>query len=91
VDVARAVADAQEVTGLSKVGGDWVITRDLAMVWVVAAEGSLDLEPGREHRAIDVDRKTLEVERSKAVADEVRSRYFSKMLSSLVGPFSVGV
>jgi hypothetical protein len=71
VDVAGAVLDPQQVTGLGEVGGDRVVAVVLAMVGVEAAEGALDLKPGADHRAVGVHREPAQLQRAHRVRHQL--------------------
>src|SRR2546426_972633 len=55
MDVAGAIPYPQHMPGLRQIGGDRVVARDLAMVWIVTAEGALDGQPGRDHGPVHID------------------------------------
>ena len=55
LDVPRSVLHSEDVTGLAQVRRDRVVARNLAVMRVVAAEGSLDLHAGREHGTVDIN------------------------------------
>ena len=52
MDVARAIAHPHHVPGLREIGGDRVVTLDLAMVRIVSTKRALDGMSGRHHGAI---------------------------------------
>ena len=55
VDVTRAILHPQDLAGLGEIGRDGVVTGDLTMVGIEAAEGPLDPKAGRDDRAVDID------------------------------------
>src|SRR4029077_8456159 len=58
VDVARSILHPQDLPALRLVGGDRVVARHLAAMRVETPLRPLDLQPGRDHGAVDVDGET---------------------------------
>ncbi len=58
------------MSGLREIGGDRVVARHLAAMWIVTSKRTLGLKAGRKDGAIDVDRQASEPQGSQGVADD---------------------
>ena len=72
VDVPRPIFHAQHVSSLGQVRHDRVVTRHLPVMRVEPAEGPLDLQPGRDHHAVDIDRPRAHAQRRQHARDHRR-------------------
>ena len=72
VDVARPVLHPQDVRGLGHVRHDRVVAGHLPVMRVEAAKRSLDLQPGRHHHAVDIDRPRAQPQPGQQVAHHGR-------------------
>ena len=62
VDVAGAVLEPKNLTGLREMSEQRVIARVLGVMGVEAAHGPPDLAAGADHRAVDVNRQSAQSE-----------------------------
>ena len=72
VDVARPVLDPQDVCRLGQVRHDRVVAGHLPLVRVVAPRGPFDLQPGRHHDAVHIDRPGAQPQRGQQLTHDGR-------------------
>lgn len=67
--IARAVLHPEQMRRLSHMRRDRVVAGNLALMRIEAAEGTRDLQTGRDHYAIDVDRQRAQAQPRQHVRD----------------------
>ena len=72
VDIPGPILHAQDVGGLGQVRQDRVVAGHLAVMRVEPAEGPLDLQPGRDHHAVHIDRPGAQAQRPHHAGDHRR-------------------